>query len=224
MEKCVIEIRSGIGGTDASLFSQQLAKMYVKWFRHFNWEYTSLVSSDSLVSFEVEGKHCLSTLSKEIGIHRVTRIPVTETRGRVHTSTITVAVLPVLKKEKACLIESEIREDIFHAKGNGGQRINKVATAVRLTHVPTGIVVTCQDERFLGRNKEKAKSILLEKLQSRIDIVANIADNNGRRSQIRSGDRADKIRTYNFVTKSVIDHRLGKTLKLEEFLSGKEFF
>jgi len=202
--------------------------MYTRYAERQGWQVDLLASNRSdlggfkEVIFEVQGRGAYSRLKYERGVHRVQRVPITEAGGRIHTSTATVAVLPEAEEVEVQLNEDDLRIDIFHASGHGGQNVNKVATAVRVTHLPTGIVVVCQDERSQHRNRQKALAVLRARLLDleRRRQQEEIAE--ARRAQVGSGERAEKIRTYNFPQNRVTDHRIGLTIyNLEAVLDGE---
>ncbi len=224
----IVEIRAGTGGEEAALFASDLYAMYHRYAEARRWGVDVLNSSPTPgggmreVTFEVRGRGAYSRLKYESGVHRVQRVPETESQGRIHTSTATVAVLPEADEVDVEIDWSEVRVDIFHSGGAGGQNVNKVATAVRLTHEPTGIIVVCQDERSQSRNRTKAEAVLRSRLYEIERARADSERADARRSQVGSGERAEKIRTYNFPQDRVTDHRIGLTLHgLPRLLAGE---
>ena len=224
----IMEIRAGVGGDEAGLFAADLFRMYSRYAQSKGWGADIIDSNESGIGgfkeivFEIKGKGAFSRLKYERGVHRVQRVPVTESSGRIHTSTATVAVLPEADEVEVSVNPDDLRIDIFHSGGAGGQNVNKVATAVRITHVPTGIVTTCQDERSQLRNKLKAMAVLRARLLDVEQRKQEEAVTNQRRSQVGTGDRAEKIRTYNFPQNRVSDHRIGLTLhNLSQTLNGE---
>jgi peptide chain release factor 1 len=229
-KNAIIEIRAGTGGLEASLFASDLFKMYEKVSHKKKWslELISISKSDAgglkEVIASIKGTNIYSTLKYESGVHRVQRVPDTETQGRVHTSAATVAVLPEAEEVDLKINESDLRIDVFRAGGPGGQSVNTTDSAVRITHVPSGISVSQQDEKSQHKNKAKGMKILRARLyeleRSRIDKERS----QDRKSKIGSGDRSERIRTYNFPQGRVTDHRINLTLhKLDEFLEGEAF-
>ena len=223
----IMEIRGGVGGEESALFARSLYRMYSMYADAQGWKTTVANLSETQlggikeISFIIEGRGAYSRLKFESGVHRVQRVPETETQGRVHTSTATVAVLPELEETEFSLDMSELRIDVFRSSGAGGQKVNKTETAIRVTHLPTGTVVECQDERSQYKNKARALSILASRLaeaerQRQADAVAD-----ERRSQIGMGFRNERIRTYNFPQGRVTDHRIGLTLyKIDSIMDG----
>lgn len=213
----LIEIRAGAGGDEAGLWASDLYRAYARYAEGLRWG-TSIVSANEKpgggfkeVILEVNGDGAFSRFKYESGVHRVQRVPETEAQGRIHTSTATVAVLPEAEDVDVEIAESDIRMDRFHSGGAGGQNVNKVETGVRLTHEPTGIVVTCTDERSQLKNRLKAMSVLRARLYDMQIQEAAQERSDARRSQVGTGDRAEKIRTYNFPENRVTDHRIGLT-------------
>ncbi|HEY82175.1 MAG TPA: peptide chain release factor 1 [Dehalococcoidia bacterium] len=224
----IMEIRAGAGGEEAALFAADLFRMYTRYAQAKGWGIDVISLSESGIGgikeviFEVKGKGAYSRLKYESGVHRVQRVPTTESSGRIHTSTATVAVLPKAEEVDVSINPDDLKIDIFHSGGAGGQNVNKVATAVRITHLPTGMVVTCQDERSQLQNKLRALSVLRSRL---LDIERRQQEEKitkERRSQVGTGDRAEKIRTYNFPQDRVSDHRINLNLhNLPRILEGE---
>ena len=223
----IVEIRAGTGGDEAGLFAADLFRMYSRYALARGWNVEVINSSESAIGsikeivFEVKGKGAFSRFKYERGVHRVQRVPSTEAGGRIHTSTATVAVLPEAKDVEVDINPGDLRIDIFHSGGAGGQNVNKVSTAVRLTHLPTGLVVVCQDERSQLRNRQKAMAVLKARLLEAERIKQEGEISAERRGQVGTGDRTEKIRTYNFPQDRVTDHRIGITVhNLPKIMEG----
>ena len=224
----IMEIRAGTGGDEAGLFAADLFRMYTRYAQSMGWDAGIINVSEGAaggfkeIVFEIKGKGAFSRLKYERGVHRVQRIPVTEASGRIHTSTATVAVLPEADEIDVSIKPEDLRIDIFHSSGAGGQNVQKVATAIRITHLPTGIVASCQDERSQLRNKMKAMAVLRARLLDMEQRKQEEEITKERRSQVGSGERAEKIRTYNFPQDRVTDHRIGMNLhNLPRFMEGQ---
>lgn len=224
----ILEIRAGTGGEEAALFAADLFRMYSRYAERKGWKVEVLDSHPTgLGGFKevialIQGKGAYSRLKHESGVHRVQRIPVTESQGRIHTSTATVAVLPEAEEVEVQIDPKDLKVEVFRASGPGGQHVNKTETAVRITHIPTGIVVQCQDERSQHQNRAKAMKVLMARLLElkRKEQEEKIAKE--RKSQIGTGERSEKIRTYNFPQNRVTDHRIGfTTYRLQEVLDGE---
>ncbi len=229
-KNAIIEIRAGTGGLEASLFASDLFKMYEKVSHKKKWalELISISKSEAgglkEVIASIKGKNIYSTLKYESGVHRVQRVPDTETQGRVHTSAATVAVLPEAEEVDVKIEEKDLRVDVFRSSGPGGQSVNTTDSAVRITHIPTGIVVSQQDEKSQIRNKEKGLKILRSRIYELERQKKEEERSKDRKSKIGTGDRSERIRTYNFPQGRVTDHRINLTLhKLDEFLEGEIF-
>ena len=210
----VIEVRAGVGGEEAALFARTLAEMYKAYAERKGWSFATMDESKTSIggykeaAFEISGKGAYKTLRFETGVHRIQRVPETEKSGRVHTSTASVAILPIRAKTTIDVPPSDIEIEFSRAGGKGGQNVNKVETAVRLTHTPTGIVVRCTSERSQGRNREKAMGILLSKLEQRREEEDAKKYAGARKAQIGTADRSEKIRTYTILQDRVTDHRI----------------
>ena len=222
-----LEIRAGTGGEEAALFARDLFASYMKFAERMKWKTEIMSSSPSdLGGFKevivvIEGKDAFNALRYESGVHRVQRVPETEAQGRIHTSTITVAVLPEPEELEIAINPDEIRVDLFRSSGPGGQHVNTTDSAVRLTHIPTGMVVTCQDEKSQHKNKAKAMRVLRARLKEKMEGEKEQEISDERRKQVGTGERSERIRTYNFPQGRVTDHRIGLTLyKLQDILNG----
>lgn len=226
-KNAIIELRAGTGGDEACIFVEDIFRMYTMYFKEKGWKYEVLNSSEGTtkgykeISLNIEGEGIYGMLKFESGVHRVQRVPETESQGRVHTSAITVAVLPEAEEVDFELNMNDVRKDTFRASGAGGQHINKTESAIRLTHIPTGVVVECQDGRSQHKNLEKAISVLRSRLyQAELDRVHEERAAQ-RKTLVSTGDRSAKIRTYNYPQGRITDHRIGKTIyNLTAFMNG----
>jgi peptide chain release factor 1 len=223
----IVEIRAGTGGEESALFAADLLRMYSRYIENRGWKIEPISSHETGIGglkevvFLVLGDGAYGALKFESGVHRVQRVPVTESSGRIHTSAASVAVLPEAEEVDIKVDPSDLRIDVFRASGPGGQSVNTTDSAVRVTHVPTGLVVSCQDEKSQHKNKAKAMKVLRARLLDRAQQEQNEKISQDRKSQVGSGDRSAKIRTYNFPQQRVTDHRIGLTLqRLDEILNG----
>ena len=223
----IVEIRGGAGGEESALFAASLYRMYTMYAESRRW-HVELVGANETelggykeISFMIEGFGAYSRMKYESGVHRVQRVPETETQGRIHTSTVTVAVLPEAQDVEIEINPADLQIDTYRAGGAGGQHVNKTESAIRITHLPTGLVVECQDERSQYKNKDKAMKVLRSRLYEQMMAEQNEAIAGERRAQVGTGDRSERIRTYNFPQGRMTDHRIGLTLyKLDQIMNG----
>ena len=223
----IVEIRGGAGGEEAALFAGALYRMYSMYAESRRWN-TEIVGANETelggfkeISFMIEGEGAYSRLKYESGVHRVQRVPETETQGRIHTSTVTVAVLPEAEEVEIEINPADLQIDTYRAGGAGGQHVNKTESAIRIPHIPTGLIVECQDERSQHKNKDKAMKVLRSRLYEQMMAEQNDAIAGERKAQVGTGDRSERIRTYNYPQGRVTDHRIGLTLyKIEQILNG----
>lgn len=223
-----VEIRGGAGGDEAALFAANLFRMYTRYSENNRWTVELMSANETDIGgfkevvFMIKGKGAYSKLKYESGVHRVQRVPDTESSGRIHTSTATVAVLPEVDDVEIEVSEKDLKIDVFRASGNGGQCVNTTDSAVRMTHLPTGLVVSCQDEKSQLKNKEKALKVLKARLFELAEAERSAGIAEDRKSQVGTGDRSERIRTYNYPQGRVTDHRIGLTLyKLDTYLNGE---
>jgi len=224
----IVEIRAGAGGGEAGLFAADLFRMYSRYAQAKGWQVGIIDSNQSEIGgfkeliFEIKGKGAFSRLKHERGVHRVQRVPITEASGRLHTSTATVAVLPEAEEIELNINPDDLKMEFFHSRGAGGQNVNKVTTAVRITHLPTGVMASCQDERSQVRNRMKAMAVLRARLLDLEQRKQSESMDKERRMQVGGGQRAEKIRTYNFPQNRVTDHRIGSSFhNLQQILDGE---
>lgn len=226
-KNCIMEIRGGAGGEEAALFAYELYRMYINYCERHRLKIEEVDKSETElggikeVVLNISGKNAYKQLKFESGVHRVQRVPETESQGRVHTSTATVAVMPEAEEVDVEIKDEDIRVDVYRSSGAGGQKVNKTETAIRITHFPTGIVVTCQDERSQLKNKDKAFKVLRSRLYDYYNTQNQSAYDEHRKSLVGRGDRSERIRTYNFPQGRVTDHRIGLSLySLDTFIMG----
>lgn len=224
----VVEIRAGAGGDEAGLFAAEIFRMYQRYAEGRKWKMKILSQNDTgvggikEVTFEIEGERAYQRLHLESGVHRVQRVPATESQGRIHTSTATVAVMPKAEEIDLQINDNDLKIDVFHSGGAGGQNVNKVATAIRITHLPTGLVVQCQNERSQLQNKLQGMEILRSRLWDMEIRKRQEEESANRKAQVGTGDRSEKIRTYNFPQSRITDHRIGYTShQMQNVLAGE---
>ena len=227
-KNCIVEIRGAAGGEESALFASVLMNMYIRYAERQRWSYEINDISETEIggvkecSMTIRGKDVFSKMKYESGVHRVQRVPETESQGRVHTSTATVAVLPEVEDVDVEILDKDIKVDTYRSSGAGGQHVNKTESAIRITHFPTGIVVTCQDERSQIKNRERAMSILKSKLYTFYKEQADSKYAANRKSQVGTGDRSERIRTYNYPQGRITDHRINYSIfNIEPFLDGE---
>ncbi len=223
----IVEVRSGAGGDEAALFGAALVRMYKMFADSNRWkiepveENLTELGGVKEVSFMIKGAGAYAKLKYESGVHRVQRVPATESQGRIHTSTVTVAVLPEAEEVEIDIVQNELKIDTYRSGGAGGQHVNTTDSAIRITHLPTGLVVTCEDERSQVKNRDKAMKVLKTRLYAHFREIASKEYSDARKSQIGSGDRSERIRTYNYPQGRITDHRIGFTMySLDAFLNG----
>lgn len=226
-KNCIVEVRAGAGGDEAALFAGDLFRMYSRFAENNGWKTEVMSSSPTGIGgfkeiiFDIIGKEVYGKLKHESGVHRVQRVPVTESSGRIHTSTVTVAILPEVEEVELEISPNDLKIDRFRSTGPGGQSVNTTDSAIRITHIPTGLVVTCQDEKSQHKNKAKALKILRARLLDMAEREKHEEIAKKRKSQVGTGDRSERIRTYNFPQNRITDHRIGLNLhNLEEVLEG----
>ena len=224
---CIVEIRAGTGGEEAALFARDLCTLYQRYATRMGWSFEPMASTPAEqggfkeIVFALRGKHVFHAMQFESGGHRVQRVPETEAKGRVHTSAATVAVLPEVEEVEVHLDEKDLRMDTFRASGAGGQHVNKTESAVRITHIPTGTVVACQEERSQLKNRQRAMALLRSRIYDAQKRAVDAARAAERKAQVGSGDRSDRIRTYNFPQDRLTDHRLNRNFSLVQVMEGK---